>query len=65
MLQPSPDNKNIHEWTDKETINIFFNIDRESNYVIFLIECILSKMPYVEKAETGYYLRLNNFSKDI
>ena len=36
----------------------------KSEYVIYLMECILCKMQYVGKAETAFNLRLNNHRKD-
>ena len=48
----------------KRTFNIFFNLNCKSEYVIYLMECILCKMQYVGKAETTFNLRLNNYRKD-
>ena len=48
----------------KQTFNIFFNLNCKSEYVIYLMECILCKMQYVGKAETAFNLRLNNHRKD-
>ena len=48
----------------KQEFNIFFKLNRKSEYVIYLMECILSKMQYVGKAETAFNLRLNNHRKD-
>ena len=48
----------------KRTFNIFFNLNCKSEYVIYLMECILCKMQYVGKAETAFNLRLNNHRKD-
>ena len=53
MLQPSADNKYI-----------FFNLNCKSEYIIYLMECILCKMQYVRKAETPFNLWLNNHRKD-
>ena len=64
MLQPSADNKRIYESTDKANINIFFNLNCKSEYVIYLMEYIICKMQYVGKAETAFKLRLNNHRKD-
>ena len=49
----------------KRTFNIFFNLNCKSEYVIYLMECILCKMQYVGKPETAFNLRLNNHRKDI
>ena len=48
----------------KRTFNIFFNLNCKSEYVIYLMECILCKIQYVGKAETAFNLRLNNHRKD-
>ena len=48
----------------KRTFNIFFNLNRKSEYVIYLRECILCKMQYVRKAETAFSVRLDNQRKD-
>ena len=62
MLQPSDDNKRTHESTDK--VNISFNLNYKSEYVIYLLECILCKIQHVGKAETAFNVRLNNHRKD-
>ena len=66
MLQPSADNKHIHSWASRENEHstFFFNLNCKSEYVIYLMECILCKMQYVWKAETAFNLRLNNHRKD-
>ena len=48
----------------KRTFNIFFNLNCKSEYVIYLMECILCKIKYVGKAETAFNLRLNKHRKD-
>ena len=48
----------------KWAFNIFFNLNCESEYNIYLIECILCKIQYVGKAGTAFNLRLNNHRKD-
>ena len=48
----------------KQTFNIFFNLNRKSEYVIYLMKCVLYKMQYVRKAEIAFNLRLNNHRKD-
>ena len=48
----------------KRTFNIFFNLNCKSKYVIYLMECILCRIQYVEKAEAAFNLRLNNHKKD-
>ena len=64
MLQPSADNRHIHESTDNANIQHFLNLNYKCEYVIYLMECILCKMQYVGKAETAFNLRLNNHRKD-
>ena len=51
------------------TTNTFMNQQTKrtyckSEYVIYLMECILCKIQYVGKAETAFNLRLNNHGKD-
>ena len=46
------------------TFNIFVNLNCKSEYVIYLMECILCKMQYVGKADTAVNPRLNNYRKD-
>ena len=62
MLQPSADNKHIHEPIDKTNNLTFslFNLNCKIEYVIYLMECILCKMQFAGKAETAFNLRLNN-----
>ena len=48
----------------KQTFSIFFNLNCRSEYVFYLMECILYKMQYVGKAGTAFNLRLNNHRKD-
>ena len=49
----------------KEKLNIYHKISCKSNYVIYLLECLLYKMQYVGKSETPFHIRLNNHRKDI
>ena len=37
----------------------------KSNYVIYLLKCLLSKIQYVGKSEIPFHIRLNNHRKDI
>ena len=37
----------------------------KSNYVIYLLKCLLSKIQYVGKLEIPFHIRLNNHRKDI
>ena len=49
----------------KRTFNIFHRLTCKSQYVIYLMECILCKIQYVGKSETPFNLRLNNHRKDV
>ena len=49
----------------KQKFNIYSKISCKSNYVIYLLECLLCKMQYIGKSETPFYIRLNNHRKDI
>ena len=49
----------------KRTFNIFHKLTCKSQYIIYLMECILCKIQYVGKAETPFNLRLNNHRKDV
>ena len=49
----------------RETFAIFHQVTCHSNYVIYLLQCILCKILYVGKSETAFNIRLNNHRKDI
>ena len=49
----------------KEKFNIYHKISCKSNYVIYLLECLLSKIQYVRKSETPFKIRLNKDRKNI
>ena len=49
----------------RETFTIFHQVTCHSNYVIYLLECIMCKIQYVGKSETSFNIRLNNHRKDI
>ena len=49
----------------KRMFNIFHKLTCKSQYVIYLMECILCKIQYVGKSETSFNLRLNNHKKDV
>ena len=49
----------------KEKFNIYHKVSCKSNYVIYLLECLLCKIQYVGKSETPFHIRLNNHRKDI
>ena len=37
---------------------------QKSNYVIYLLECLLCKIQYIRNSETAFHIRLNNHIKD-
>ena len=47
------------------TFTISQKTNCKSNFIIYLLECKLSKIQYVGKAETAFNLRLNNHRKDV
>ena len=49
----------------RETFTIFHQVTSHSNYVIYLLECIMCKIQYVGKSETSFDIRLNNYRRDI
>ena len=49
----------------KKSFNIFHKLTYKSQYVIYLMECILCKIQYVGKSETSFNLRLNSHRKDV
>ena len=49
----------------KRTLNIFQRLTCKSQYLIYLIECILCKILCVGKSETPFNLRLNNSRKNV
>ena len=50
----------------KEKFNIYHNISCKSNYVIYLLHCLLRRIQYVQKSEAPFHIRLNNnYRKDI
>ena len=49
----------------RETFTIFPQVTCHSNYVIYLLECIMSKIQYVGKSEASFNIRLNNHRKNI
>ena len=59
---------NTQTFTSQQTIrtfNIFHKLTCKSQYVIYLMECILCKIQHVGKSETPFNLRLNNHRKDV
>ena len=49
----------------RETFTIFHQVTCHSNYVIYLLECILGKIQYVGKSKTAFNIRINNHTKDM
>ena len=45
--------------------HIYHNLNGQSNYVIYLLECTKCKIQRVGKAETEFNIRLNNHRKDV
>ena len=48
-----------------ETFTFFHQVFCHSNYVIYLLECIMRKTQYVGKSETSFNIKLNNHRRDI
>ena len=48
----------------KRVCKIFHNINRESKYVICLLECDLCNVQYVGKSEIAFNICLNNHRND-
>ena len=49
----------------RETFTIFHQVTCHSNYLIYLLECIMCKIQYVGNYETSFNIRLNNHRKDM
>ena len=49
----------------RETFTIFHQVTCHSNYVIYLLECVMFKIQHVGKSETSFNIRLYNHRKDI
>ena len=49
----------------KQTFRIFDNVTSHSNYVTYLLECVMNKIQHVGKSETLFNIRLNIHWKDI
>ena len=49
----------------RETFTIVHQVTCHSNYVIYVLECVMCKIQYVGKSETSFNIRLNNHRKDI
>ena len=44
----------------KKKFKVYHKVNCKSEYVIYLMECTLCNKQYVEKAETGFNINLNN-----
>ena len=49
----------------RETFTIFHQVTCHSNYVIYLLECVMCKIQYAGKSETSLNIRLNNHKRGI
>ena len=49
----------------KRTFNIFHKLTCKSQYVIYLLGCILCKIQYIGKSKIPFNLRLTNHRKDV
>ena len=44
---------------------MYHTITCKSQWVIYLLECILCNLQYVGKSETSFNITLNNYQKDV
>ena len=51
-------------WTNKKSFTIYHNLNCQSRYLIYLMECTLCKVQYVGKAEISFNISLNNNQSD-
>ena len=65
LLPTSSQNNNIYKHSNQRGLYNFHQVTCHSNYVIYLLECIMCKIQYVGKSETSFNIRLNNHRKDI
>ena len=49
----------------KRVLNIYHTITCKSQWIIYLLECILCNTQYTGKSETSFSNRLNNHWKDV
>ena len=50
---------------NKKTFTIFHAMDCQSSWIIYIIECNISKLQYIGKSETAFNLQLSNHSNHI
>ena len=48
-----------------EKINIYQKVSCKSNYIIYLLKCLLYKIQFVRKLKTTFHIRWNNHRKNI
>ena len=65
LLPTSSQNNNIYKHSNQRELYNFSPSHLPYNYVIYLLECIMCKIQYVEKSETSFNIKLNNHRKDI
>ena len=51
-------------FSKEQKFKIYHKVNCESEYVIYLMECIICNKQYVGKAENGFNIRLNKHRKD-
>ena len=60
---------NTNTFRSNQTKIVFFNIYHtitcKSQWINYLLECILCNIQYVGKSETSFDIRLNNYRKDV
>ena len=52
-------------WRDGKVFDILHTANCQSTFVIYIIECRISRLQYVGKSETAFNLRLNNHRNHI
>jgi len=50
---------------DSKVFDIFYTVNCQSTWVVYIIECKICKLQYVGKSETGFNLRLNNHRNHV
>ena len=48
-----------------KTFKICHRVNCKSNFVIYLLDCYIYNIQYVDKSETPFNIRLNNHKKDV
>ena len=48
-----------------KTWKIFHNTNCKTEYVIYLLQCIICNLQYARKNETSFNIRLKNYRKDV